>query len=93
MQYAGLLSDDMSGYYLSKYGDNDNPSYLATTQFESTSARKAFPCFDEPEFKATFQLNMTVGAGLHALSNMNVVDIEKIKNSEKKKYIFANSTR
>jgi len=93
MQYSGLLSDDMSGYYLSKYGDNDNPSYLATTQFESTSARKAFPCFDEPEFKATFQLNMTVGAGLTALSNMNVVDIEKVKNSEKKKYIFANSTR
>jgi len=93
MQYAGSLSDDMSGYYLSKYGDNDNPSFLATTQFESTSARKAFPCFDEPEFKATFQLNMTVGAGLHALSNMNVVNIENIDNSEKKKYIFANSTR
>ncbi|ORX53906.1 hypothetical protein BCR36DRAFT_323349 [Piromyces finnis] len=93
IQYSGILSDDMSGYYLSKYGDNDNPSYLATTQFESTSARKAFPCFDEPEFKATFQLNMTVGAGLTAISNMNVVDIEKIKNSEKKKYIFANSTK
>jgi len=93
MQYSGKLSDDMSGYYLSKYGDNDNPSYLATTQFESTSARKAFPCFDEPEFKATFQLNMTVDAGLTALSNMNVVDIETINNSEKKKYIFANSTR
>ncbi|OUM63816.1 hypothetical protein PIROE2DRAFT_36421, partial [Piromyces sp. E2] len=93
MQYSGILSDDMSGYYLSKYGDNDNPSYLATTQFEPTSARKAFPCFDEPEFKATFQLNMTVGAGLTAISNMNVLDIEKIKNSEKKKYIFANSTK
>jgi len=93
IQYAGLLSDDMSGYYLSKYGDNDKPSYLATTQFESTSARKAFPCFDEPEFKATFQLNMTVGAGYTAISNMNVVNIEKVKNSEKKKFIFANSTK
>jgi len=93
MQYSGVLSDDMSGYYISKYGDNDNPTYMATTQFEATSARMAFPCFDEPEFKATFQLNMTVGAGLTAISNMNVVDIEKIKNSEKKKYIFANSAK
>jgi len=93
MQYSGVLSDDMSGYYISKYGDNDNPTYIATTQFEATSARMAFPCFDEPEFKATFQLNMTVGAGLTAISNMNVVDIEKKKNSEKKKYIFANSAK
>jgi len=68
---------------------------MAATQFEAADARRAFPCFDEPQLKATFQLNMTVNDGYNALSNMNVVEIKEIKNLnlKQKKYIFANSVK
>ncbi|ORY53935.1 hypothetical protein LY90DRAFT_670288 [Neocallimastix californiae] len=93
-KYSGQFDNGYYGYYLSSYKDNkDKVTYLATTQFEPTSARKAFPCFDEPEFKATFQLNMTVEDGYNAISNMNVIKIEDIEGSNEKKYIFANSVK
>ena len=47
---------------------------LATTQMESTDARRAFPCFDEPEFKATFEVTLIVDEGLNAYSNSPVAE-------------------
>lgn len=94
IKYAGKLVEGLDGYYLSKYNDDDgNVTYLATTQFEATYARAAFPCFDEPGFKATFQLNMTIEEGYNAISNMNVVRIEDIQGSTDKKYIFDKSVK
>lgn len=54
MQYVGILSDDMNGFYRSSYEENGKIKWLATTQMQPTSARRVFPCFDEPRFKATF---------------------------------------
>ena len=53
--------------------EDDNTSYLAVTQFESTDARRAFPCFDEPQFKATFNIKLSVRAGNVALANTRVL--------------------
>jgi len=84
----------MTGYFVDEYKNNDGSlSNLAATQFQATYARKAFPCFDEPQLKATFQVNMTVDDGLMALSNMNVINIEELENLKQKKYIFENSVK
>lgn len=53
------LLEILSGFYLSSYTAEDGSTrYLATTQFEASGARKAFPCFDEPQMKANFSLSM-----------------------------------
>ncbi|CAG9772410.1 unnamed protein product [Ceutorhynchus assimilis] len=65
-----LSTQDMYGFYKSSYTSNNAVRYLATTQFQPNYARRAFPCFDEPSFKATFEIYITHPARLHALSNM-----------------------
>jgi aminopeptidase N/puromycin-sensitive aminopeptidase len=65
IHYTGILNDKLRGFYLSK---TDRRSY-AVTQFESTDARRAFPCFDEPAFKATFEISLTIDAADTAISN------------------------
>ncbi|MGC9157988.1 MAG: M1 family metallopeptidase [Terracidiphilus sp.] len=65
IQYTGKLNNELRGFYLSK-GDHRN---YAVTQFESTDARRAFPCFDEPAFKATFDVTLVVDRGDTAISN------------------------
>ena len=67
--YTGILNDKLRGFYLSK---SKTRSY-AVTQFESTDARRAFPSFDEPALKATFDISLTVDAGDMAISNTNVI--------------------
>ncbi len=64
-----MLNDKLRGFYLSKTKERN----YAVTQFESTDARRAFPCFDEPALKATFDVSLTVDAGDMAISNTNVV--------------------
>ncbi|CAD6194528.1 unnamed protein product [Caenorhabditis auriculariae] len=73
-KFVGELNDKMRGFYRSCYKDaSGNEKFLASTQFESTYARFAFPCWDEPVYKATFDVTLEVAPGLTALSNMNVV--------------------
>lgn len=67
--YTGKLNNELRGFYLSK-GPKRN---YAVTQFESTDARRAFPGFDEPAMKATFDVTLTVADGDTAISNTNVI--------------------
>jgi puromycin-sensitive aminopeptidase len=68
--FTGTLNDKLAGFYRSTFKDADgNERVIATTQFESTDARRAFPCWDEPDFKASFGVTLVVGEGLTALSN------------------------
>ena len=73
--FTGILNDKLRGFYRSTFTDADGVTRtLATTQFESTDARRAFPCFDEPDFKAVFAVTLVVPDDLLAISNGAEVD-------------------
>jgi aminopeptidase N/puromycin-sensitive aminopeptidase len=67
--YSGILNSEMRGLYL---GKDDQGRKYAATQFESTDARRAFPSFDEPDYKATFNITAVADKGMVAISNQKV---------------------
>lgn len=69
IEYRGVVSETLSGFYRSQYTHQGKQKHLLTTQFESTNARKAFPCFDEPAHKAIFELSLVVPTSLTVISN------------------------
>jgi len=72
---TGTINDRLRGFYRSTFIDGDGVErVIATTQFESTDARRAFPCWDEPEHKATFRVSLLVPTGLLGLSNTSAVE-------------------
>jgi len=72
MDFTGTLNDQMRGFYRSKYVYNGESRNMAVTQFEAADARRCFPCWDDPAFKAKFKLTLEVPSDLVALSNMPV---------------------
>ncbi len=80
IRYTGTLNDRLLGFYRSRYTDGSKTKYLATTQFEAADARRAFPCWDEPNHKATFDITVRAPLGMTAISNMpakNVTETEE----------------
>ncbi len=76
--YEGIHNDHLYGFYKSSYEHKGKKNYLLSSQFEAPNARAAFPCIDEPEFKATFDVSLLIDTELEAVSNM------PIKNTERK---------
>ncbi|KAL5201658.1 hypothetical protein ABZP36_036012 [Zizania latifolia] len=74
MNFNGTLNDQMRGFYRSKYEYKGETKNMAVTQFEAVDARRCFPCWDEPAFKAKFKLTLEVPSELVALSNMPVAN-------------------
>ncbi|HJQ08466.1 MAG TPA: M1 family metallopeptidase [Candidatus Saccharimonadales bacterium] len=70
LHFIGKVTEGMHGVYISRYEHNGQKKALITTQFESHHAREAFPCIDEPEAKATFDLTLVSPKGEAVLSNM-----------------------
>src|SRR5271156_4640831 len=69
IEYSGILNNELRGFYLSKTAKRN----YAVTQFEATDARRAFPSFDEPAYKATFDIQLSVDTGDTVISNTNAV--------------------
>jgi puromycin-sensitive aminopeptidase len=81
VSFDGVLNDQLHGFYRSTYTDDGGACHtIATTQFESTDARRAFPCFDEPALKATFATTLIVDDGLLAVSNTAETGRERLED-------------
>ena len=92
--YSGILNDKLHGFYRSTYKDPDGrEKTLASTQFESTDARRAFPCWDEPAFKAVFQVTLVVDQDLTAISNARVLRETPLSGTGKKEVVFADTIK
>ncbi|KAH7235684.1 peptidase family M1-domain-containing protein [Fusarium tricinctum] len=95
-RFTGTLNDDMAGFYRSSYKDEQgNTKYMATTQFEATDARRAFPCLDEPALKATFTVTLIADKDLVCLGNMDVASEKEVDSKvtgKKRKAITYNKT-
>ncbi|KAH8820428.1 aminopeptidase-like protein [Xylogone sp. PMI_703] len=94
IRFQGTMNNDMAGFYRSKYKpvvapaasvakDDDEFHYMFSTQFESCDARRAFPCFDEPNLKATFDFEIEIPKDQTALSNMPEKSTKEGKNGRK----------
>lgn len=71
IEFAGQLNDKLKGFYRTKYvHPSGEERYAATTQFEAADARRAFPCWDEPALKATFDVTIIADKDKTVLSNM-----------------------
>jgi len=69
IKFTGILNDKMRGFYRSRYEHDGRMYHMGVTQFESTDARRAFPNFDEPAHKATFEVSLKVPADRTVISN------------------------
>lgn len=86
IKFTGELNDKMAGFYRSSYQDNGETKYLATTQMEPTDCRRAFPSFDEPALKATFDVALIHDPALVALSNEALYKTEQLDSGKAKTY-------
>jgi puromycin-sensitive aminopeptidase len=85
VRFSGKLNDLLRGFYRSKYkGPEGKEAWVAVTQFESTDARRAFPCWDEPDLKATFQVTVVADGDLTALSNARELSSEVLADGRKR---------
>jgi puromycin-sensitive aminopeptidase len=79
LEFKGALNDQLVGFYKSTFTDVDGVQQsIATTQFEATDARRAFPCWDEPDLKAVFSLTLVVPEHLTAISNTREIERRKV---------------
>ena len=83
-EFTGVLNDQLHGFYRSTFTDDDGVDHtIATTQFESTHARRAFPCFDEPAFKASYGVTLIVPSEQFAVSNGPIISETDLKNGQR----------
>ncbi|KAL7063805.1 hypothetical protein AAHC03_05522 [Spirometra sp. Aus1] len=77
-QFRGPLTTNLKGWYLSSYMENGVEKYLATSQLQPTDARRVFPCWDEPSFKARFQITIVRRRDFRSLSNMPLMQSHEV---------------
>ena len=90
LRFRGTLNDKLRGFYRSVYKDPGGVTRtMAATQFEATDARRAFPCWDEPAFKAVFSVALAIDPTLTAVSNTRI--LSETSQGDRKVVRFADS--
>ena len=83
IKFKSDITDDLKGFYKSKYLTKENEEkWIATTQFEPTSARNAFPCWDEPEYKAVFSITIIADKKLLRVRTEKVLEEKETKDNK-----------
>lgn len=82
IEFEGVITEDLAGIYKSTYEHKGKKEHLITTQCEAPYARRIFPCFDEPDKKATFDLTVKIEKNLKAISN-TLPKSERIEENKK----------
>jgi tricorn protease interacting factor F2/3 len=83
IEYVGEINSKMAGFYRSRYVADGKEKYIAVTQFEESDARRAFPCFDHPLKKATFDVAMVIDQALMGISNGPIVEEKRLEDGRK----------
>ncbi|RXN06779.1 glutamyl aminopeptidase [Labeo rohita] len=84
LNFQGWLNGSLVGFYKTTYKENEVTKKIAATDHEPTDARKSFPCFDEPNKKATYTISITHDSAYDALSNMPVEKTENVSDRKTK---------
>lgn len=87
LDFEGTLNDRLLGFYSSAYKSGKKEGKIATTQFEAADARRAFPCWDEPAAKATFDVTLVVPRGMRAISNMPITSTKRVGQKQVCKFV------
>ncbi|HXM24182.1 MAG TPA: M1 family metallopeptidase [Terriglobales bacterium] len=90
IRYTGILNSEMRGFYM---GKDDHGRKYAATQFESTDARRAFPSFDEPAYKATFDITVVADKGHTVISNTKAISDTPGPENDKHTVRFSTSPK
>ena len=75
MSFAGKIGTAPQGLFHQDYATPEGPRTMLATQMESTDARRMFPGWDEPSFRATYRLTVTVPKNFDAVSNMPATSV------------------
>ncbi|POI32672.1 hypothetical protein CIB84_003576, partial [Bambusicola thoracicus] len=78
--FHGRLRENRQGLFLTRYTDLGSSSMLIASQMEPAHARTVYPCFDEPDMKATFNIRIVHDPNYVALSNMPAIDVSEMKD-------------
>ncbi|MGO9796854.1 MAG: M1 family aminopeptidase [Terracidiphilus sp.] len=89
IRYTGILNSELRGFYLSKTALRN----YAVTQFEATDARRAFPCFDEPAFKASYDISLVIDATDTAISNTPIAADKAGPGTNKHTVVFGTTPK
>ena len=84
LEYNGRINDQYAGLYRSRYEVAGETRYMASTQFQASDARRAFPCFDNPGAKATFDIELIIDGALTAVSTTTIQQETMLDNGKKR---------
>ncbi|HEY7931822.1 MAG TPA: M1 family metallopeptidase [Acidimicrobiales bacterium] len=93
ISFRGILNDQLRGFYRSTFTDPQGHEHvIATTQFATTDARRAFPCWDDPAVKATYQVTLEVPEDLAAFANTHEISSTPLGDGYRE-VVFAESMK